>query len=266
MNFSIIVSALIKDGIITQEKAEYASKIQHKISSSKTLLEIMNELGYINEKQIKQTLKKNKLSLRIGDLLVELGHLSKDKLAAAIEIQKNNKQKKIGEILVDHKFISESDFLGILSAQMDFPLIKPDLMEIPLGLFSKASSRWYKDHKVIPVSIENQKVILAFADPLDIHIITKAKTIFGKDIIIGVAASSQILKTIEKLENRIKHNKPEVFDESSATGIINNIISSAIADEASDIHIEPMGDKLQIRFRIDGINHSHADKPLENNE
>ncbi len=258
-----IVSALVKEGILTKEKVDYALRVQQKISSPKTLLQIMEELGYIDEEQIKQTLRKNKFSMRIGDLLVELGLLTEDKLHAAIEIQKETEGKKIGEILVEHKFIAESDFLGMLSAHMGYPLVKPELMDIPMELFRKVGSKWYKDYKVIPVSMKDGKVVLACADPLDIDTITQAKRRFGKDSIIAVASAEQILKTIEKLEKMRKSSKVEVFDESSATGVINTIISSAITEDASDIHIEPMEDKLRIRFRIDGILIHFKDYPKD---
>ncbi len=248
-----IVSALVKDGIITGDKVDYALRIQQKISSPKTLLQILEELGYINEEQIKQTLRKNKFSMRIGDLLVELGLLAEDKLSSAVEIQKKNEGKKIGEILVEHKFISESEFLGMLSAHMGYPMVKPELMDIPLDLFRKAGAKWYKDYKVIPVAVEDERVVIACSDPLDLDTVTQAKRRFGKDIIIAVASLEQILKTIEKLEKRNKPSKAEIFDESSATGVINTIISSAISEDASDIHIEPMMDRLRVRFRIDGI-------------
>lgn len=262
-DYGEIVFSLLKDKILTREQVAYAFKIQQKLSSPRTLLDIMTELGYIDEKQIRQTLGRNKLSLRIGDLLVDLGLISQEKLQAAIDIQAQDKTKKIGEILLEHKFISESIFLDMLSAQMGYPLIKPELMNIDQKLFSKVPSRWYRDNLFIPISTENDKVVLAFADPLDATAISNAKNIFGKDIIMGVAPVSQIKTVIEKLEKKIKFNKEEVLDESSARGIVNTIIAAAIAEDASDIHIEPMADKLQVRFRIDGLLINFKDYPKE---
>ena len=87
-NFGEIISFLIKDGLIARDKVEYAERVRSKLVAPRSLLDVLKELNYITDEQIKTTLRNNKITMRIGDLLVELGILTQEKLAAAFDIQK----------------------------------------------------------------------------------------------------------------------------------------------------------------------------------
>jgi len=124
-----IISFLIKDKLLTDKQVEHATKVKSKIVSSKRILDVIKELKYITDDQIKQSLTQHKHTFRIGDLLIEFGYLTKEKLEAALEIKEaernseKREKRKLGEILIDQKFITEDDFLDLLSVQLGFPHI-----------------------------------------------------------------------------------------------------------------------------------------------
>ena len=87
---------------------------------------------------VRRSLFDTKLSIRIGELLVELGHLAEDDLIAAFNIQKEREQElKLGEILIKYNFIDEKTFNRILSIQLGFPLIDVNMSLVDKALFSK---------------------------------------------------------------------------------------------------------------------------------
>ncbi|MFO7753038.1 MAG: ATPase, T2SS/T4P/T4SS family [Desulfobacteraceae bacterium] len=253
-----IVALLVKDGLLSEDRVIYAMRVKDKLATEKNLLETLKELRYINDEQIKKTLRTHHLSLRIGDLLVELGYLSKERLSAAIELQEENKGKRLGEIILENRFISESAFLEILSVQMGFPYIDLAFAEIDTELIGKTPVKWCESHRFVPVRLENKRPVLAFADPLSESDIKGAKELFGENFTIAISSPSSIQLTLEKIKSGKLKNR-DLIDESTVRGIVDTVIGKAIDEGASDIHIEPLRDRIQIRFRIDGILIHHKD-------
>ncbi|MFO7749066.1 MAG: hypothetical protein R6V54_03140, partial [Desulfobacteraceae bacterium] len=126
-----IVSCLVREKIVTEKQVDHALRIKSKLASQVSLLDILVDLGHLSENKIKETLRKESLSIRVGDLLLELGYITEEKLQAALKIQQTEKEKKkIGEVLIEQKFLSENSFLELLSVQMGFPHVEPDIVEV----------------------------------------------------------------------------------------------------------------------------------------
>ena len=111
-----LVDHLLKSGSLTDKQIEYARRVQSKLEASRPLLQIIKELKFINDEQIKTSIRANPVSMRIGGLLVEMGHIQASDLRRALAIQKEEKSKrKIGEILVDNQLIEEQVLVETLS-------------------------------------------------------------------------------------------------------------------------------------------------------
>ncbi|MCP3875911.1 MAG: Flp pilus assembly complex ATPase component [Desulfobacteraceae bacterium] len=255
-----IISCLIKDNLITDKQVQHAQKIKSKIVSSKRLIDILKDLKYVSEEQIKTALTHNKHTFKIGDLLVEFGYLTHEKLEAALKLQKTNKDQRLGDILIEQKFLAEDDFLDLLSIQLGFPHVEPDVQEIDKELISKASIKWYRHHNILPMYLQEGKPLIAFSDPFSKDSSIAAKKIFGSDFVTAVASQNVISSLLNKLEHGSKTN---IIKEDSVQAIVDSIIQSAILEETSDIHFEPFKNKLTVRFRQDGILIHYKDYPLE---
>jgi len=247
-----IVSLLIKEGLLTREKALYAMRVKSKLSPGKTLLDTLKDLKYIEEEKVKDVLRRNHLSLRIGDLMVEFGYLPKEKLNAALSIQKSNKTKRLGQILIENQYMSESAFIEALSVQLGFPFIDLSIQDVDNKLLENIPIKWCMANNFLPVKKVKDKPLVAFADPFNKADIQGAQKLFGKNFIMGIASPNMIEKKLERLDSGTARTKGEV-DENTAIGIVESIISNAIDQGASDIHIEPFDERLQVRFRVDGI-------------
>jgi type IV pilus assembly protein PilB len=249
-----IVTALIKAGYITEDQARYALRIRSKLATPKTVLEVLKELKQVTDGQIREAIQDHRVEMRIGNLLVELGQLSESALKAALNIKTEEKSnRKLGEILVDHNFIDERKLIEVLSMQMGFPYIDPQFTKIDTELYKKVPPKWYEDHRLIPIRREGDKTLVAFADPLDKHELDSAKNFFGKNILPAIALKSTITEALKQMERSGRAvNKAEIAQD-TVIGIVNNIIITAVNENVSDIHIEPMHDRLRVRFRQDGV-------------
>src|SRR5438093_10624357 len=103
---STLAKLLVKEGYLTAEQLAYARKVQSKLATPATLLHVLQELQFVTPDQVRQTLRTNHVSVRLGDLLVELELLRAADLEAALALQKSTQpKKKLGEILVEEHFI-----------------------------------------------------------------------------------------------------------------------------------------------------------------
>lgn len=253
-NFGEIVSLLIKNGLITQQQIKYVERIQSKLPNKRPIIHILKDLGYITDEVLWETIRKNHVSLKIGSLLVELGIITDDDLKKAFQIQSEESPKrKIGEVLVAHRFIDERKMVEVLSLQLGFPFVEPEFLDIDLKLFNQIPLKMYENSTFIPIKIEEDSVYVAFIDPTDTEDIRKIKETLKGNIIPCFALKNSIKEAVQRLFSIRIADKQIASASDSAVGIVNQMIVDAIDENISDIHIEPMPDRLRIRFRRDGV-------------
>ena len=114
---------------------------------------------------------------------------------------------------------------------------------------------------IVPVRREDSFVILAVSDPLDQRSHDCARKFLGDKAKIVIASKESVRDALKALERSA--NQPVLSDENTIIGMINTLLDDAIEEGASDIHIEPMKDRLRVRFRLDGVMHQHKDFPKE---
>jgi type IV pilus assembly protein PilB len=109
----------LKEGLVKKDQLAYAERVRSKLEGRKTLLQVFKDLKYISDDQIRNAIRANRVSMKIGNLLLELGYISEADLQRAYDIQKNDKnRKRLGHILVEQNFIGEREILDVLSLQL----------------------------------------------------------------------------------------------------------------------------------------------------
>jgi general secretion pathway protein E/type IV pilus assembly protein PilB len=204
--------------------------------------------------------------IRIGDLLIQEGKITKQDLQKAIELQKSSSiHKRIGEILVEEGLVNEEIIMEVLSKQLNIPIInriEPDFL-----LLRKIPAKILEKYLVLPIKETHKNIEVAFADPLDIEAQNTIARYFDKPIKILISSQKEILKHINQLKNRekahtiIEQMKKEVLggseetenEESATMKFIKYIVALSISKGASDIHIEAEENALIVRSRIDGF-------------
>lgn len=261
--FGEIVKILIKEGCLTLKHAKYAQRVQSKLEVSRPLVKVIKQLDYASDDDIKKAIRSHKITMGIGRLLAELGYISESELQKAINIQKEKKDgKKLGEILIERNILDERTYLDALSLKLGCPLIEPEFADLDRSLFSQVPAKWYDSHKFIPVRMEKGKILIAFADPTDSQTLSSVQQIFGEEILPGIASVESIKKAIVRVRS-YESEKHVSVGKDSIVGVVNSIIIAATKENASDIHIEPLKEKLRIRFRRDGVLGLYKEYPLK---
>ena len=257
-----IIDILIKENLLTDKQAVHAGRLRSKLTRPKPLLEIVKELGYVTDEQVTAAIRKNKLSMRIGSLLVELGLISEADLEAAFQIQRASQTpQKLGEVLVKNNFIKEFKLLEALSLQLGYPFIDPRFTNLDPSLLHQVPSTYRAKGTYIPIEREDGRIIVAFANALDQDDLEEARTVFPEGIRPAIATQEAIVEAYQRFERGAQAK--EALDDDSATGIVERIILEAIEQNVSDIHMEPLPDRLRIRFRRDGVLEPYKEFPRE---
>lgn len=261
--YSAIIRLLLQVNKVNRHQVEHAARIQSKLTTFSPLLKILKDLKFVTDQDVRETLRTTSSPIRIGDLLIELGYISPEDLEAACRLQQeSNSQEKLGRILVKHNFIDEQVFIEILSIQMGYAFMEPGLNTIDRERCEKIPKTVMAAHSFIPVKSDDGSVRVAFADPLDHEALQTAKRFLGNTIVPVIAQSRSIKKTVELLADK-KGGQALAVDNTTVVGTVNSIILEALKNNASDIHIEPMEDRLQVRFREDGVLNHFKDFPRE---
>lgn len=218
---------------------------------------------------------------RFGEMLVEYGLVEPEKLEEALEIQ-NKTGEKLGKVLKDMGAVSKQELIEILGIQLGMPQVNLHRYIIdPIAVKSIPESL-AKRLKAVPVKKEEDHLVVAMSNPLDIFAIDDIRLTSGLNVKPVLADEEDILSVInqyytmkESIEQVIDElaagedegvevaveNELEASERAPVVKLVNSIIQQGIRDRASDIHIEPGEDIVKIRYRIDGVLHGTMKYP-----
>src|SRR5437764_7284064 len=218
-------------------------------------------------------------SNQLGTLLLERGLVSQEQLDAALKEQQETR-KSLGRVLIDQGTVSETDLVATLAARIGLDFV--DIGDDPVdpGAERLISDTLARRFRAIPVAWEEERLVVAMADPSNVVAIDDIRTITGADVRTVVATRSAILEAIER-HHRMEGNAEdvsalaasemeveddlsrvrEVVEDAPIVKLVNLLISQAVQDRASDIHIEPPERDVRVRYRIDGVLHEVMRSP-----
>jgi len=212
-------------------------------------------------------------NIRLGDILLQMNEITEVQLKDALNTQSAS-GKKLGEVLVEKGYITESNIIIALSRQFGLEIVNLDNYAINMDATKVISEKLAKRTNSIPLKIWSDKILVAINDPLNIFDIEDIEMETGRKAEIVLATKVQILNAIEKYMGRrsaekavedfnrenLNNSDLEMFDEntdlnvinSPVVRLINSLIKQALKMGASDIHIEPFENRIRVRVRIDG--------------
>ncbi len=239
---------------------------------------------------------------RLGEILVEWGILNPKEQQRAADYAKQ-KNLRMGEALQELKLASENNVCKALATQHNLEYIDLDKSSISPNVINTIPDDLMRKHLILPIGIENGKLRVAIHDPLDLEILDILRFRLNRDIRTVLAPKSRIKrylddifssgadKTIDKTIDSTLKSLDKTLDKSVDRSIDKSIdlasmgedaandptqapiiklvqamIVEAVRNRASDIHIEPMKDRVRVRYRIDGecIERDRIPKRMQN--
>ncbi len=210
-------------------------------------------------------------------LLLSSGLVNQADIDKACQEMKKLK-RPLEKVLVDMNIVSHPLLHETIARSLGFKYLSLENVEFNEDLIKTVPEALARQTQAIPVKIDNNTLRVAMVDPNDLYAIDQIQMHTGMPIEIYYAGPQDIADAQQRLyvERKITKNlldglntkEPVRAQESRSEGtsiikLVDLIISQAVHDRASDIHIEPEQDITRIRFRIDGIMHEIPSPPKE---
>jgi type IV pilus assembly protein PilB len=211
-------------------------------------------------------------SKQLGQILIELGFITPAQLESALEEHRKT-PKSLGRVLIDLGMIKEADLVRALAEQVGLEFV--DLNEFPIDatatvLLPEALSRRYR---AIPIGERDGRLLVAMSDPANVYALDDIRTITGREVQPVVATANDVETAIQKfsgMDSQVEAmatiaaeaadgETPEdleaALEDAPIVKLVNAIMTQAVGDRASDVHLEPAEHNVRIRFRVDGVLH-----------
>ncbi|MBD7911681.1 GspE/PulE family protein [Clostridium cibarium] len=209
---------------------------------------------------------------RLGNILVNSGKITELQLVNAL----NNQRivgKKLGEVLIESKVVSEIDIINAIEEQTGISKVDLSLIQYDKKAIKLVSQKLCKKYILAPFGFEDNKIKVAFEDPLNMFAIDDVSISTGLEVLPYITTKGDIQKFIEIIysSEQVKAAAEELLKETMGykeveedieemdnvknapvVKMIDQLFKNAVEMRASDIHIEPYETEVRIRYRIDG--------------
>lgn len=230
-----------------------------------------------------QDVRQLRRRLRLGEVLVSEGLTSEAEIHVALSQQKKQKGKRLGEVLVELGMVEESAIARVLANRLGLPFIDLDSTDIESDALAEIPARVIREQQVFPIRADIETLTVAMGDPLSSEAIDAVRFTCKKRVVEVVATPTQLKTYIaDRLSTQESSEDFETYlrslggsgadgdaeDDDDVIKLVNRFIVDAVRDRASDIHIEPYGEKqdLTVRFRVDGQLRNYRRIPSEYRE
>ena len=217
----------------------------------------------------------------LGEILMDMGCITQDNIDSALEKQMNGEKAKIGEIFVAEGLCTANDITSSLAEQFNMEMIDLQGLEIEKSIVDMVPQELCRENHIMPINVFDGILTVAISDPLDLQSLDNIRFVINNQVepVLATreaidAAIEHYYRTGDELGDQLRNlsqthlselNVVDVEGNKEASERINTedddapviklvtlIISEAVKTRASDIHIEPMMDRLRVRYRIDG--------------
>lgn len=213
----------------------------------------------------------------LGEILIERGYINRSQLDIALKEQQNT-HHRIGKTLIELGFLSTENMLEVLSGQLGIPYLVFAQFPKVVSDDVSPSVKFMKEYRVVPLGRDNGILKVAMADPLDPYAHDALRLFAQGEIERYLASEKDIAEAIEQyfgssvemtsLMEGMREDEYEITEagadedvhhlrdmafEAPIVKLVNVLLTRAVEDRASDIHIEAFENKVKVRYRVDGV-------------
>jgi len=224
------------------------------------------------------------LDQELSSILLELGYVHQEQINEALELQRI-RPKRLAEILMDLGFIEEDHLLEAVGRQFDIPFERDMLKRMEPALTTKAPIGFIKEYYMVPFRQQDDVYHVAVNDPTNLLPLDDLRLLLGGTVMPVLCRRGDIQAIIDGYFDQQQQSAADMIDsfafsegedgddvtfhsidtleserdlldlanEAPIIKLINLLISGAIKERASDIHIEPFERDVRVRYRIDGV-------------
>ncbi len=222
---------------------------------------------------------------KLGEMLVESGLLSEEQLLQAVREHKKNNMK-LGQFLVQEGIVSSTRIVELISTQLNIKKYHPDDYPVDLALARIIPVEMANKYQAVPLAGSSFLLTVAMTDPMDIAALDAIEVYTNTEVEAVICTNQELthlinvlygtysgiggvldsMNNIEFGADKTEEKSPyaddvevgslqDMAEEAPVVRLVNSILTQAVREGASDIHISPEKDYVQVRFRVDGKLH-----------
>ncbi len=267
---------LIAQDLITNR--QLAQGLEEHRRTGTSLGTVLVNLGHISQDDLTSVLGEQiQISQRkpLGEILIDQELITAEQLEEGLQEQARS-DERLGRCLIKLGFIPDEKLVDVLAAQLDIQHVVLDHFSFDQRLVKILPEAMARQHRVMPLYETNGILTVAMANPSNLRVLDILKFKTGKEIEPVIASEKSIQAAIERtyashvaemteLLEDMNHQELDVVreveesekltaeDGAQVVKVVNAIVTQAIVERASDIHIEPLINHVRLRYRIDGI-------------
>lgn len=220
---------------------------------------------------------------RLGEILLQMDLVTEDEIELALDLQRSS-GRRLGDVLLEQGNVTSVELLKALATQFDQEFLDLDEQPIDFEIAQQVPRPLALRHRAVPILRDGERVVVAMANPADVLALDDIRNALGCQVRAVMADASQIFAVLDRVglsDSRVqeaiqaavgasKPVEPEAeraatlptgADQSPIVQFVNLLLSKAVQERASDIHIEPSATELRVRFRVDGVLHDAMSPP-----
>ncbi|MEW6524786.1 MAG: GspE/PulE family protein [Bacillota bacterium] len=216
---------------------------------------------------------------RLGNMLVEKGLITRSQLREAVERARES-GARVGEVLAAMGVVTEADILRALAEQFNLACLSGTDVRVEPRAAQQVPEATARRYRAVPIRMDEQGLVVAVADPLNVVVMDEIALATGlrvQPVLVterelerllqqayppGGAQAAVELPSAPEEEDAAAWRLREMVDEAPVVRLVHGMLDRAIADGASDIHIEPTADRVRVRYRVDGLLYEAMSQPL----
>jgi type IV pilus assembly protein PilB len=222
-------------------------------------------------------LKKTK---QLGEVLLDEGLITQEQLGTAVAEQERV-GRSLGRVLIDLGLIREPDLVSALAKKIGLNFVDLAEYQIDPSAASLIPEQVARRYRALPIGYEDSMLVVAMSDPANVFALDDIRTITGKQVkpVVATAADvDQAIRRYGQFDQSVEDISAEAaskadektadltqveaaMEEAPIVRLVNLLITQAVTDRASDIHLEPSEGDIRIRYRIDGVLHEVMRSP-----
>ena len=282
---------LVAEDFATQSQVQTALRVQSQSKTYLPLGHILVAQKVITRSQLQSVLERYRRRSKLGELLVKTHLLTSEQLATALAEQRRWKQS-LGEVVIRLKFVTEEQMRRALCLQLHINFFDLAPIVLDRSLSALINPRFAQKRLVVPVARVGQTLVVAMDDPTRTALVDDLKSSTGLDIEVITSTTASIRRALgqmypslvasgaeEPALSQSGHEVPAIVGEPNilsfeeidrlsedrttyldvqrgsegTSGVVRRLLSLAVEQGASDIHLEAVERGIKTRFRVDGV-------------
>ena len=216
-------------------------------------------------------------NIRLGDVLIDFGYITRDQLQAALAYQKEHKNLRVGQALQELGYVNEHQVLEALAQRLHLRVIDFTQINADISAVEKVPRELAQKYDMLPIAINGRSLVIAANDPLNYYAIEDIRQLTSMEPEIVLAELEPLRRSIQYYYAEVRARKAaskanssdmaaarseefavDMTEEGGDTDapiirLLNSLVQRAATTGASDIHIEPFEGETKVRMRIDGV-------------